>query len=180
VQVLVAKLPADPFVNTHQKKMSGWADIAALHAHFNSHQNKAKLKAEAGEHYKTKKALSFNVYLQCIEKMIQLYVQAEEPMFTLLQINFLFNNIPCELLSSTMLAIKYVLAVSPNMFKLILAYSHFSGEVKKVNIPVKCGISSTLTNVGSIGSGNDSAHRNSYGSLDAAPLKEWFALLAKE
>jgi hypothetical protein len=58
----------EKFVKLQQKKISGRADVAALGAHFKGHNNKAKLKAKADSlkhtlHYKTEKALSFDIYL---------------------------------------------------------------------------------------------------------------------
>jgi hypothetical protein len=158
--------------------------MAALRAHYKGHGNKAKLKAEADGlksllHYKTKKALSFNAYLQRVKKMIQLYAQAEQPMSPEAQIDFLLNNIQCETLASTVLTIKSHLAVDLTLFTLTSLYNHISAEVKQVNVPVKRGISGASTNVGNQGSGNGNAQGKSNGT-DMMPPKEWYALSAKE
>jgi hypothetical protein len=184
VQGLVAKQSAETFIKPHRKKMSGRADMAALRAHYKGHGNKAKLKAEADGlrstlHYKTEKALSFDAYLQRVEKMIQLYAQAGLPMAPEAQIDFLLDNIQCPTLASTVATVKSHLTVNPASFTLTSAYNHISGEVKRVNVPVKRGISGALTNVGNQGPGNGNAQGKSNGT-DMMPPKEWYALSAKE
>jgi hypothetical protein len=101
IQNLIAKQPAETFVKPHRKKKSGRADMIALRNHYKGHGNKAKLKAEAVAlkntlHYKNEKALTFDTYLQCVQKMIHLFEQAEEPMTAPSQLDFMLDNIQDE------------------------------------------------------------------------------------
>jgi hypothetical protein len=152
--------------------------MLALRNHFKGHGNKAKLKAEAVAlkntlHYKNEKALTFDTYLQRVQKMIHLFEQAEEPMTTSSQLDFMLDNILDESLSSTVSAVKSAIAVKPTSFNLTSAYNHISAEVKKINVPAKRGISGTSTTEGS----RDVTNKV---KTDTLPPEQWHALSFKE